>query len=447
MTEPTNPAQPHSPPSRRLDEIAAAYGLQFRVGLFVLAALLAAYPVYYAARYGVGSPLPARFWWLTVLAAGALATALVNVFYDPAQRMSPGEKLRLVLILLGGLTGICTAAFGLALPFTQYSDVFGGGFAEWRKNPGPLFWTALPVIGGLVLTFVSLLFTSGMERTSAAARRLLYGYNAVLSCLLLLFIFLLLNVLPYSGVWPFKALAQTADWTSSGLYSLSQATKERLVSLNQPVKVYVLLSGADQIGTEVETLMQNSREVTNRISWETLSPEINRRQVGELLNKYPDISDPYGMLVIYGTEPNATHEFIPRKDLFSDTSTEDTPRFDFKGEPALVKALTYLSEGKKSVVYFTQGHGELDLNNRDTQRPDTGVGLATDKLTKSNYDVKPLTFEPGKAKVPDDADVVVVARPRTELPADDIAALRNYVNGDGKKKDKLFVLFDVVTTR
>lgn len=431
---------------KQLEAIASRHGRSIGASLFVGAVTVGVIVALELVRLGPGGhSLAGWFGWVIGLGVILLVNATLWVTTNFGQ-LTPGEKLRFTLVSLGGMVGIGTAFFGLSLPFSTYSDVFAGGFAEWRKNPTALFWTGLPLFGGLTLAFVSLLLTAGLERTSAAARRLLYGYNAVLSGLLLLFIFLLLNVLPYSGVRGFRALAQTADWTSSGLYSLSQATKERLAGLKEPVKVYVLLSGADQIGNEVETLLQNAREITNKVSWETLSPEINRRQVSELVDKY-QLTDPRGMLVLYGPEPNPKFEFIPRKDLFTDTSTEDTARFAFKGEPALVKALTYLAEGKKSVVYVTQGHGELDLNERSPERPDAGIGIAADRLGQANFEVKPLAFDPNKPKVPDDADVVIVARPTQELPADAVAALRAYAAGDAKKKGKLFVLLDVVPTR
>jgi hypothetical protein len=441
-TGPTNPMPP-AVTSRRLEETAARHGSQIALGLFVLAVLLAIYPVYYLTRHGFEA-VPPAFWWLAVLSADALAVAVINVVYSPRGRMSPGEKLRFIIVLLGGLIGICTAIFGLALPLSEYRDVFSGGFAEWRKNPAALAWTALPLFGGLILTFVSLLLTAGLERSSALARRVLYGYNAVLSGLLLLFIFLLLNVLPYSGVWPFRALAQTADWTTSGLYTLSQATKERLASINRPVKVYVLLTGMDPFNNDVETMLQNCREINSRISWETLSRDLNRKKVGELVDRY-QLADPTGLIVVYGTEPNDTFQFIPRRDLGTDMSTEDTVRYAFKGEGALLNALTFLSEGKtKAVVYFTQGHGELDINERGTDRPDVGAAQAMDSLGKVSYEVKPLTFDIESPKVPDDAAVVIIARPRMKFGAKEIDALRAYMNGDGKKKGKLFLLFDVI---
>jgi hypothetical protein len=460
--------------SQALEQMARDFGAQIRIGLFVLAFLFAIYPVYYFAKHGVGSPsatpaktdekakqapvptppvadetpvaIPLHVQWLTVLALVALAVAQVNLFYNPP-KVSPGEKLRLVLVLLGGLLGICTAAYGFLLPFTEYSSVFGGGFAEWRKNPNAIFRTVLPFFGGLMVAFVSLLLTSGLERTSATARRVLYGYNAVLSGVLLLFICLLLNVMPYSGVWPFKALTKTADWTSTGLYSLSQATKERLATLNEPVKVYVLLPAIDQLGAEVETLMNNLREQTNQITWESLSPQGNYRKVEELANKY-QLTDPMGLLVVYGKEGQTSHEFIPRKDLYEDTSTQDSVRFAFKGEAAFTKALTYLSEGKtKSVVYFTQGSGELDFNDHSATRPDVGMGEVTGRLGKGNFEVKPLPFDVAKPKVPEDADIVVVARPRTEMSAAAVSALRTFAAGEGKKRGKLIILLDVVPMR
>jgi hypothetical protein len=477
MTEPTNSPQDSSAPtSQEFEALAASYGKPIRLLLFILAIALLIYPAYFVVRYrlaapaaekaetaktvdsvkldksaakpeapaAVAAPLSLTFWWLCILAVGAFATALVNVFYESGGRMSPGERMRFVLVFLGGILGICTAVYGLALPFFEYSDVFGGGFAEWRKNPGPLFWTALPLLGGLALTFVSLMLTAGLERSSQQARQLLYGYNAVLSALLLLIIFLLLNVFPYSGVWPFRALAQTSDWTSTGLFTLSQSTKERLASINQPVKVYVILDGADPYNNFVETMLQTCHEINPKVTWETFSRDLNRKQVGELVDKY-SLTDPTGLIVVYGTEPNTSFQFIPRKELGSDIGTDENFRFSFKGEAALAGALTYLSEGKtKAIVYFTQGHGELDLADKGGERREGGMGLLVDALEKSNYEAKPLTFGADTTAVPDDAAMVVVARPRSKLPESVVSALRTYAAGDAKKKGKLFILLGAI---
>ena len=54
---------------------------------------------------------------------------------------------------------------------------------------------------------------------------------------------------------------------------------------------------------------------------------------------------------------------------------------------------------------------------------------------------------PSTDKIPEDADIVAIARPRQEVPAKFLSALRDYLKGVNRKdnkKGKLIVLFDVV---
>ena len=60
-------------------------------------------------------------------------------------------------------------------------------------------------------------------------------------------------------------------------------------------------------------------------------------------------------------------------------------------------------------------------------------------MERANYDVKPL-ITARAAEIPDDAALVIVAGPRTELLVPELAALDNYV----KKGGKLFVMADPV---
>src|SRR5437868_2536046 len=107
-----------------------------------------------------------------------------------------------------------------------------------NTSPGPVAWlaanrgtggTALIVLGallvalavllaGLAIMFVSLQVVRSEERTSAVLRRLVYGYNAVLTGVLLLLILTVVNVLvtlKFTGV---------IDATESGKFSLDDRT-------------------------------------------------------------------------------------------------------------------------------------------------------------------------------------------------------------------------------
>ena len=107
-------------------------------------------------------------------------------------------------------------------------------------------------------------------RTRPNLRRLLYGYNAVLSSLLLVLIVGLLNVLPYSGVQPFSRANESIDWTRAGIHTLHPATTNLLTDLKQPVTVYVLGSSGDRVMFETTALLEKCRAVNPQLNWEQL---------------------------------------------------------------------------------------------------------------------------------------------------------------------------------
>jgi hypothetical protein len=116
----------------------------------------------------------------------------------------------------------------------------------------------------------------------------------------------------------------------------------------------------------------------------------------------------------------------------------EQPPLKFKGEGALVNALKLFIEGKKPVIYFTQGHGEPEL--RDT-RGNEGLGFLAEQLEKKNFELKTHKFGAVEAApVPSDADVVVVAGPQQTLSPAAVKALEDYMN----RKGKLVVLTSMI---
>jgi hypothetical protein len=441
-TSPTDQTPPVNP-----WEALAAKPQKVTFGLLGTAALFALIPIYLLVKYKLTASWGPVFFWGILLVLVTAATAIVNAAVPVGERLTPSERMRLQILILGGVIGLLTALLGLTLPFTDFAETFKGGIKEWRKHPWDLTWTALALFGGLTLMFVSLLLARGAERSGTAMRRVLLGYNAVLSGVLLAVIIGVGNVLAYTDVGPFNAFNRVFDWTSSGLYSLSDSTKNFLVSLQQPVKVYVLLPRSHPVSRDVETLLENCRSITNKITWTSVSRDLNQKTLEELAEKY-QIPDALGMLVTYGPEGNVAYDYIKLNDFYvrQETRPDEPARHVFKGESALLKTLTYLAEGKsKAVVYFTQGHGELDWQDRSLDKADNGMGLLIEDLSRGNYELKPLTFDPKTRKVPENANVVVIARPRNEFSADIVQALRDFLRGANGKKGKLIVLLDVVT--
>lgn len=129
----------------------------------------------------------------------------------------------------------------------------------------------------------------------------------------------------------------------------------------------------------------------------------------------------------------------------------------FQGESQLMTALKFLEEGKeKPVIYFTQGNGEMDINDANSgDAPDVGAGVLKQRLEGDNYVVKGLAFSPvegakpphpgliSSTKVPDDATFVAVVRPQ-RMPKYALDALDKYMKGgkDASRRGRLVVLLN-----
>jgi hypothetical protein len=452
MADALNQPQPEPRPGGGWIDSLTRSRRRAAIVLFVVAALLALIPLWMGIKYK--SEYLSVCIWGGTLALLSLGAGLWNFVQAaaPEGQKAGADATRKMVLTVGGLAGLVTAVLGLVLAY-QWWAFFAEGLEGWRKEWWRVWLCVLALVGGLAAMFASFQLARSEERQHAGLRRLLYGYNAVLTGLLLLLILVVVNVLPYVPLWPFTYLGRSYDWTESSLYTLSSGSKGLLEHLKKPLKVYVFLPRGDfRVLYEVKNLIDNCRAVTDKLDVEYLSPDEDLETTLQLYNKYHiPLTERAGVLVVYGTSAQEESEFIPYADLMTppDRFGRVEKRFQFKGEDALMKKISYLEEGKKkAVVYFTQGNGEFDLNSFDPAGPGPGLGLLKEHLEKMNYEVKELKFGPRVDKVPEDATLVVIARPADKFPPSAVKALEDYMNPppDGPKKGKLVVLLDVVRT-
>jgi hypothetical protein len=442
-------------PADRVVEKMAAKPREVSWILFGLAALLAAIPIATAATYKAESR------WLLIWGIVTTLYVLgVAIWVHWSNQGQPGvfnttDRMRLVLLLVLGGLGFLLAVYGLVLPFctppyaaVDYPAIFVGGMKSWRQHRWDVARCMAALLGGLLLMFVGVLSARAFERTSSTLRRVVYGYNAVLTSLLLILSLALLNILPYSGVWPFSYANEPIDWTRTGLHTLHDATRNLVADLKQPVKVYALGPSSFPPMKDMMDLLDRCRYVNpQQFSWEHLSRDRNTTDLRELMGKY-NMPDSQGVLIVYGTEKDELTDFIRLDDLYS---ASRGARYTFKGENALLNSLTYLSSAKhRAVVYFTQGNGELDYKDRSANEIDGGMGQLIDELGRINYETRELAVTETTDTIPDDADIVVIARPDRPVAEKFLQALRDFMQGTKRKegkKGKLIVLFDVVVER
>lgn len=356
---------------------------------------------------------------------------------------------RVTILLAGGLFGFVLMIAGLWFFYqwfgslTAWLDQGKRGEAKWVLGP------ILAFVAGAALAFVAAQPARAEERNNPLLRRLVYGTNLGLSALLLLLI------LTVGNVFAALRVPNQLDTTASGFYTLDDSTRQVIASLDQPVTVYNTLVEADdptgnRLVRDVRGLLTAAQEVDPaKFRPQFLSRTLDRQKIDQLRKDYPQF-DPneLGILVVVGDDASRS-SFLRTSDLFSQETRGRTPQVVFQGEARLVRELLFLSEGKtRPVVYFTQGHKELEVAPPpDVEARPTGVRTANQlraALERKYVDVRPLTFDLTNPKVPDDAAVVVVADPQTPLPKEQAEAVRRFMTeprpGDTTRKGKLIVL-------
>src|SRR5690348_5226209 len=106
---------------------------------------------------------------------------------------------------------------------------------------------------------------------------------------------------------------------------MSESTEKLLTNLKEPVTVYLVMSSESPLERDAEMMLNTCRQHTDQLSWEVLSPEVNIQRVEKLVQKY-QLSNPIGMLVVYGKEPNQSWDFTPATELAARDPNSTDPR-------------------------------------------------------------------------------------------------------------------------
>ena len=229
-------------------------------------------------------------------------------------------------------------------------------------------------------------------------RQIRYGTLASTSVVLVLTIIVALN---------YVLARQNTRWdlTAAQQYSLSDQTQRVLAGLESPVRILVF-----------------ARE-----------PEFPR---------YRDRLDEYAYLSSQVTVDYIDVEKQPILTRQYEVQFNGTIVFDYEGrvervvsdaEQDLTNGLITVIAGTEQTVYFLEGHGEKEHTSTDRD----GYSTVSAALALDNFDVESLVLAQQSA-MPEDATVLVVAGPQTDLLPGEVEALRVYLDRGGK----LLVLID-----
>ncbi len=210
------------------------------------------------------------------------------------------------------------------------------------------------------------------------------------------------------------------DLTSQSLFTLSDQTKRIAAGLDQDVTLYLLANDGGEDDTVVRLL--------NRYA--SLSDHIQISYVDP--NEKPTFIDNYdlGDTSLYANsvlvECGERTKLVGYDEIFVTHYSMDYNTYnyisstDFDGENALTNAIHYVSSDNIPKVYTLIGHGESELN-----------GTIETLIERDNLESSTLSLLMIE-DVPEDASVVVINAPTSDLSTDEADMMIRYLENGGR---------------
>jgi hypothetical protein len=236
-------------------------------------------------------------------------------------------------------------------------------------------------------------------------RSLKYGTNAVIMIVAVVAIAVLFNVVV-------SFLDPKLDLTPNKLFSLSETTDKVLDELEKDVEIIGLFDDA-QISTDSEY-----KQVTDLLSLYAKNPRIKVRYIDPdrntgIINQLdPDNTmnlQASNFIVKSNVNGNEKKKKLEYYDPFEFQFNEYSYQYENVGSNAdqgFTGAIKYVTAEYTPVVYFTEGHDENDV--------DSEYSNLKGSLEKNNYLVKNINLMTLE-KIPEDAELIVVASPKRDI--------------------------------
>lgn len=229
------------------------------------------------------------------------------------------------------------------------------------------------------------------------------------------------------------------DMTPNKMYSVGDQTKTILKNLDKDVEV-VMLSEADQLkSTSAGFLVKeflDKYDKYDKVKVSYIDPDKNPNVIRDF--------DKEGTMALKRDEIIVKSGSKVRKITAPDIFQQDYygPQM-FLGEQALTGAIKYVTSDKTPTIYFLEGPNAGSLEKDYTNLKKV--------LENNNYTVKKvnLTVE---NKVPEDANILISASPKTDLSVDEKNKISEYLKNGGNavflfdpdNSDKKFTQFESV---
>ena len=283
------------------------------------------------------------------------------------------------------------------------------------------------IILGLGAGLISLVGLISLSSVVAAfiSRTGRYGVNSLIMLAAFLGIIIVANFVSFEN-------NSRIDATATNQFSLADRTEQLLDNLEQEVEVIAFYKAEISLGpqgsADVAYQLLN-RENKVRETFREFEAARPTRFEASFID--PDVS-PQRVSQYFGTTPvNFVNESIVVKLKDGDEVDIIQPQDATYShlEQDLVSSILLITGQEQKSVYFMAGHGERSINSN--QADSEGYSSVRTGLEQDNYRVETLRWSESAEEfsVPEDAALLVIARPTRELPQAQAQALNWYLQG------------------
>ncbi len=218
------------------------------------------------------------------------------------------------------------------------------------------------------------------------------------------------------------------DLSGDNIYEISEDSEKFLEKLDSDITIYYVSSAEGKNG-RLDAFVKSYAERSNRITLEYVDPEADYAFVSEhgvtdensliVVSELRTQTIPYDSIFQYSEE--LWQEYYSTY-YFYGQSIEEVFEYDvFDADNQITSAIDYVTTDKLPVVYMLTGHGETALS--------TVISALVDY---NNIITKDLSLLSTANAVPEDASVIIINNPTSDLTAAEAEALCAFIDGGGK---------------
>ena len=248
-------------------------------------------------------------------------------------------------------------------------------------------------------------------------KKLIYRSSAAAVIAIAIAIVVVINLL--AQLIPFKI-----DLTGSGIYTLSDTSKEIITGIDKDITIYGLFdtndAKTDDSINELYQMMTRYAEFSN-IDCQYIDPEKNPQFVKEVSNNSATADKIAQSIVVVKSGENV--RAFEEGELFETTKEDDAIYKDASLiEQCLTGAIKLVSAVEVPTVYFITGHNEVSITE--------DYKILREYLLSNNFDVRELDLSL-KSSVPSDAKILICMAPQKDFMASERDAIAEYMNDGG----------------